>query len=65
MQAIVWNLSNLKDNTRKRKIIQAKRVISDETLFKNYGLMKGKNLFYFIGRFIQSQKTAVTPENQR
>lgn len=63
-QGILWNLTNLRKNSRKRALIQKTRVRTDKELFINFGLMRKRSLYYFINNFLKSQKVAVTPENQ-
>lgn len=63
-QGILWNLVNFSKNSRKRALIQKNRIRTDTELFVNLGLIKKRSFNYFIDKFIQSQKVAITPENQ-
>lgn len=63
-QGILWNLVNFGKNSRKRALVQKNRIRTDTELFVNFGLIKKRSFYYFINKFIQSQKVAITPENQ-
>ncbi|MBT5502730.1 glycosyltransferase family 2 protein [Candidatus Falkowbacteria bacterium] len=64
LKGIMWFFLHLPANYKKRRRIQKNRKLSDQQLFIEQGLYKKKSIFYFIKRFTDSQKKAVTPENQ-
>lgn len=56
LRAIAWNIINLRRNTLKRWAIQKTRQITDDQLFETFGLMKKRNLGYWMEKFMGSQK---------
>ena len=63
-KAILWHLPNLPKNTLKRINVQKQRKTTDQVLFHKYQLLKEKSVFSYITKFLSSQKTSITPENQ-
>lgn len=50
-RAIWWNIKNIKQSSKKRKIVQSLRVVGDDELFKY--VMKKFNLKEMLGHFIK------------
>lgn len=65
LKGILWHLPNFIKNTKKRRVVQKRRTVSDKTLFEEYGLMKNISPIDLVKKFIGSQYSSVTPENQR
>lgn len=51
INAVVWNIKNIKSSNKKRKIIQKMRVISDDELFRQ--IMKKLNLKEMFAHFLK------------
>lgn len=64
IQGLFWNLRNLGKNTGKRIRVQKNRVLSDDYLFDQRGLMKNRGLFFHLERFLKSQREETSFRNQ-
>jgi len=63
-RGIFWVFKNLKKILNKRKIIQSKRTLTDQKLFKDYHLMIKTSFFFYFKNFFASHKKVVSLEEK-
>jgi len=62
-KGVVWNFVYLPVNLTKRIKIQKQRILTDAQLFDQYQLMRKKSFWFFVQKFLASQKEVVTTES--